>query len=153
MLLSRATYTSTTLLRTMSSKVTRELINTDKAPKAVGPYSQAVRANDTLYVSGSLGLIPETGEMIAGGVEAECRQSLTNMGHVLEAAGATFNNVVKVTVLLADINDFVAMNNVYKEFFTKNYPARAAYQVAHLPKNARVEIEAIAVLGEIVEKQ
>uniref|UniRef100_A0A914VH53 2-iminobutanoate/2-iminopropanoate deaminase n=1 Tax=Plectus sambesii TaxID=2011161 RepID=A0A914VH53_9BILA len=137
----------------MSGKVVRELIHSDKAPKAVGAYSQAVRANDTLYISGSLGLIPETGEMVTGGVEAECRQALTNMGHVLEAAGGTFNNVVKVTVLLADINDFAVMNNVYKEFFTKNYPARAAYQVANLPKSGRIEIEAIAVLGEIEEKQ
>jgi len=88
-------------------------------------------------------------EIVTGGVESETKQALTNMGHILQAANCSFNNVVKTTVLLADINDFTKVNEIYKEFFTSNYPARAAYQAAALPRGARVEIEAVAVVGDI----
>merc|ERR1712098_874655 len=103
----------------------------------------------TLYVSGQIGFDPTSMLIVQGGVEAEARQALTNMGHILEAANCTFNNVVKTTVLLADMNDFNKVNDVYKTFFTDNYPARAAYQVAALPRGALVEIEAVAMVGQI----
>merc|ERR1711910_314213 len=119
----------------------RVIIATKKAPDAIGPYNQAVQVNTTLYISGQIGVVPET------------RQALTNMGHILEAANCTFDNVVKTTVLLANINDFAAVNEVYTTFFSDNYPARAAYQVAALPRGARVEIEAVAVVGDIVTVQ
>jgi len=134
------------------STITRQIIHTDAAPKALGPYSQAVLINDsTLYISGALGIDPAVGNLVDGGVEAEARQALINIGHILSAANASYNNVVKTTILLADMNDFVAMNEVYKEFFKTNYPARAAYQVGALPKAARIEIEAIAAIGTIVD--
>jgi len=136
-----------------NSSVFRRIIQTALAPKAIGPYSQAVLVNGTLYVSGQLGMDPETGNLVSGGVEEQCRQALQNMGAILKAAGADYNNVVKTTVLLADMNHFVQVNNVYKEFFKDKFPARAAYQVAALPKNALVEIEAIAVTGDITDGQ
>merc|ERR1712036_150652 len=124
----------------MSASLRRVIIATKKAPDAIGPYNQAVQVNTTLYISGQIGFVPETMEVIKGGVVPEARQALTNMGHILEAANCTFDNVVKTTVLLADINDFGAVNEVYTTFFSDNYPARAAYQVAALPRGARVEI-------------
>eukprot|EP00092_Neocalanus_flemingeri_P019722 GFUD01021359.1.p2 GENE.GFUD01021359.1~~GFUD01021359.1.p2 ORF type:complete len:138 (-),score=54.67 GFUD01021359.1:113-526(-) len=133
----------------MSGSLRRVIISTKKAPDAIGPYNQAVQVNSTLYVSGQIGFNPSTMEVVSGGVVAEAKQALTNMGHILEAANCTFNNVVKTTVLLADINDFAAVNEVYTTFFTANYPARAAYQAAALPRGARVEIEAVAVVGDI----
>ncbi|CAJ0927210.1 unnamed protein product, partial [Mesorhabditis belari] len=132
--------------------ITRQIINSSKAPAAIGPYSQAVRVNETLYLSGSLGLHPEKGALVDGGVKEQTHQSLRNIGEVLKTAGIDYNNVVKTTVLLADINDFATVNEIYKEYFKDNFPARAAYQVAVLPKNALVEIEAIAVIGKIVDK-
>ncbi|GMR43025.1 hypothetical protein PMAYCL1PPCAC_13220 [Pristionchus mayeri] len=132
----------------MASTITRQIINTTKAPAAIGPYSQAVRVGETIYLSGSLGLVPETMEL-ASGVEAQTHQSLKNIGEVLKAAGVGYGNVVKTTVLLASIDDFATVNNIYKEYFTEKFPARAAYQVATLPKHALVEIEAIAVAGKI----
>jgi len=135
------------------SQIVRKIISSPSAPKVTLPYSPAVLVDHTLYVSGQLGMNPETGELVSGGVQEECRQALKNMGAILTAAGISYKNVVKVTVLLADINDFAAMNNIYKEFFTENFPARAAYQVAHLPKSGRIEIEAVAVVGEIVESK
>ncbi|KAI6187091.1 Ribonuclease [Aphelenchoides besseyi] len=131
------------------SSISRKIISTPKAPSAIGPYSQAVQVDNTLYISGSLGLVPETGSIIDGGVKEEAHQSLKNIGEILKAAGGSFDNVVKTTILLADINDFATVNEVYKEYFKDKYPARAAYQVAHLPKNGKVEIEAIAALGQI----
>ena len=110
-----------------------------------GPYSSAVKADDTLYLSGQLGIDPATGEL-AEGVEAQARQAMRNIAGVLEDAGASFDNVVKMTVLLADINDFAAVNEVYGSFLSEPYPARSAFQVAAIPKGALVEIEAIAVL-------
>merc|ERR1712042_119526 len=133
----------------MSATLRRVIIATKKAPDAIGPYNQAVQVGNTLYISGQIGFVPETMEVIKGGVVVETKQALTNMGHILEAANCSFNNVVKTTVLLADINDFKDVNEVYTKFFTNNYPARAAYQVAALPRGARVEIEAVAVVGDI----
>jgi len=135
----------------MSNTLRRVIIATKKAPDAIGPYNQAVQVGNTLYISGQIGFVPETMEVIKGGVVVETKQALTNMGHILEAANCSFNNVVKTTVLLADINDFKDVNEVYTKFFTNNYPARAAYQVAALPRGARVEIEAVAVVGNITD--
>ena len=145
------------LARTMSGvgQVNRTIISTDKAPGAIGPYNQAVLVDRTLYISGQIGFEPSTMEIVGrkngskGDVQEEAKQALTNMGEILKSAGSTYNNVVKTTVLLADINDFAAVNEIYTTFFTSNYPARAAYQVAALPKGALVEIEAVAVVGTI----
>lgn len=123
----------------------KEAIVSAKAPAALGPYSSAVVAGNTMYLSGQLGVDPTTGELAAGAV-AQAEQSLKNLEAVLSEAGATFDNVVKMTVLLADINDFAAVNEVYGSFLSEPYPARSAFQVAALPKGALVEIEAIAVL-------
>nr|ALS04664.1 putative ribonuclease UK114 [Pseudodiaptomus poplesia] len=133
----------------MAGSMRRIIISTKLAPAAIGPYNQAVQVDNTLYISGQIGLHPRDNEIVKGGVEAEAKQALVNMGHILEAANCSFNNVVKTTVLLADMNDFTKVNNVYTEFFTSNYPARAAYQVAALPRGAKVEIEAVAVIGDI----
>lgn len=120
-------------------------ISTTKAPAAIGPYSQAIEGNNTVYVSGQLPIDPATGEFAVGGIQAEARQSLTNISNILAEAGLTMTNVAKVTVLLADIKDFAAVNEVYQEFFQAPYPARSAFAVAALPKGANIEIEAIAV--------
>ena len=120
-------------------------IHTNHAPAAIGPYSQAVQAGNTIYVSGQLPIDPATGAFAGNDITAQTRQSLTNMKNILLAAGADMSDVVKTTVLLADIADFAAMNAVYAEFFTAPFPARAAFQVACLPKNALVEIECVAV--------
>ncbi len=126
--------------------MTATRIATESAPAAVGPYSQAVEAGGTVYVSGQIPLVPATGQIVEGGIEAQAEQSLKNVGAILEAAGLGYGDVVKTTVLLADINDFVAVNEVYARFFTGEVlPARAAFQVAALPKGAGVEIEAVAV--------
>ena len=120
-------------------------IHTDHAPAAIGPYSQAIQAGNTIYVSGQLPIDPATGAFAGEDIAAQTRQSLTNIKAILAAAGADMSNVVKTTVLLADIADFAAMNAVYAEFFTAPFPARAAFQAASLPKNALVEIECVAV--------
>jgi len=123
----------------------KKVIATDKAPKAIGPYSQAIEADGLVFTSGQLGLVPETGEL-AEGVEAQARQALENITAVLAEAGLTMDNVVKTTVLLADMADFTAVNAIYAEFFTEgSYPARSAFQVAALPKGGLVEIETICV--------
>lgn len=126
----------------------RTVVTTDKAPKAIGPYSVAIKAGHFVFTSGQIGLIPETGNVIEGGVEAETRQALTNLKHVLEASGTTLARVVKTTVFLRDMADFARMNAIYGEFFTENQPARSAVQVAALPKAAAVEIECVALLDE-----
>ncbi|XP_014676366.1 PREDICTED: ribonuclease UK114-like [Priapulus caudatus] len=133
----------------MASKVVRRIIQTANAPQAIGPYSQAVQVNRTLYISGCLGMEAATGNMVSGGVVPEADQALINMGEILKAAGCSFNNVIKTTVLFADINDFAKVNEVYKKYFTQHCPARVAYQVANLPKAGRVEIEAVAEIGDI----
>lgn len=120
-------------------------IMTTAAPAAIGPYSQAIEANGTVYVSGQLPINPATGEFAEGGIQAEARQSLTNIKNILAEEGLTMKNVAKVTVLLADISNFAAVNEVYAEFFEAPYPARSAFAVAALPKGANIEIEAIAV--------
>ncbi len=122
----------------------KQIITTDKAPKAIGPYSAAVRVGNFVYTAGQIGIDPATGEVVSGGIEAETRQALTNLKHILEAAGASLDSVVKTTVFLRDINDFARMNAVYAEFFTANPPARSAVQAAALPKGVAVEIEAVA---------
>merc|ERR1712110_1037896 len=128
----------------------RVIIATKKAPDAIGPYNQAVQVDSTLYISGQIGFIPSTMEIVEGGAAAEAKQALTNMGHILNAANCTFNNVVKTTVLMADMKDYPAVNEVYAQFFSKEAaPARAAYQAAALPKGAKVEIEAVAIVGDI----
>ncbi len=119
-------------------------IVTDKAPAALGPYSAGVVSNGSINVSGQLGLVPETGKLAGDDIQSQTRQSLTNLKNILAAAGATMDDVVETTVLLADIAEFSAMNEVYAEFFEAPYPARAAFQVAALPANAKVEIKAIA---------
>uniref|UniRef100_A0A0B7AFG0 2-iminobutanoate/2-iminopropanoate deaminase n=1 Tax=Arion vulgaris TaxID=1028688 RepID=A0A0B7AFG0_9EUPU len=135
----------------MASKIVRRIISTSKAPKAVGPYSQAVQVNHTLYISGQIGFIPETMEIIPGGTVAEADQVLKNLGAILEAAGSSYEKVVKTTVLLTNINDYVAVNEVYTKYFSNSKPARAAYQVAALPKGANVEIEAVAIVGDVTD--
>ena len=120
------------------------ILATENAPKAVGPYSQAVEVNGTLYISGQIPVVPADGS-VPESIEAQTRQSLKNIGAILEKAGMTYSNVVKTTVLLDDISNFAAMNAVYSEFFTAEKPARACYQVAALPMGVKVEIEAIAV--------
>lgn len=122
----------------------KKIIASPQAPKAVGPYSQAVETGGTLYVSGQLPIDGATGRM-AEGVEAQTRQSLANIGHILHEAGYDFSDVVKTTVLLQSMSDFAAMNAVYAEFFTGDMPARVCYQVAALPMGALVEIDAVAV--------
>lgn len=123
----------------------RKIINSEKAPKAVGPYSQANVANGFCYVSGQLGLVPETGVMAGGDVEAQARQALTNVRTILDAAGSTMDDVVKVTMFLTDMNDFAKVNEIYAEFFNAPYPARSAFQVAALPKEGLVEFEVVAI--------
>ncbi len=126
----------------------KQIITTDKAPKAIGPYSAAVRVGNFVYTAGQIGIDPATGELVSGGIEAETRQVLTNLKHVLEAAGSSLDNVVKTTVFLRDINDFARMNAVYAEFFPENPPARSAVQAAALPKGVAVEIEAVAFVED-----
>ena len=121
-------------------------IQTEKAPAAIGPYSQGVQAGNTIYVSGQIPIDPATGEFAGSDIASQTRQSLTNIKNILAAAGTDMSRVVKTTVLLADIAEFGAMNEVYAEFFQEPYPARAAFQVAAIPKGAKVEIEAIAVI-------
>jgi len=123
-----------------------ERVSTKKAPAAVGPYSQAMKAGDFLYVSGQLPINPESGEMVSGSIKEQTRQSLNNAKAILEEAGTSLENVVKTTVFLQDMNDFADMNGVYAEFFTDHKPARAAVEVAKLPLNADLEIQMIAYL-------
>lgn len=125
----------------------KKIVSTDKAPAAIGPYSQAVRIETLVYTAGQVGLDPASSELVAGGIEAQTRQALTNLKHVLEAAGSGLNYVIKSTVFLKDMNDFTAMNQVYAEFFPENPPARSTVAVAGLPKNALVEIETVALLS------
>lgn len=124
----------------------RTVITTENAPKAIGPYSVAIRTDGMLFCSGQVGINPATGEIVPGGLEAETRQVLSNLKNVLEAGGAGLESVVKTTVFLRDMADFPAMNAIYAEFFSSNPPARSTIAVAGLPKGALVEIEAIALL-------
>jgi 2-iminobutanoate/2-iminopropanoate deaminase len=124
----------------------REAVRTDKAPAAIGPYSQAVRIGNLLFCSGQIPLDPATGQLVTGDIAAQTRQVFANLGAVLAAAGASFDHVARTTVYLADMNEFAAMNDVYGTFFRAPAPARSTIQAAGLPKNARVEIDVIAVV-------
>jgi len=119
-------------------------ISTDKAPAAIGPYSQAISHGGLIFVSGQIPVDPATGAFVEGGVEAQTRQSLTNIKSILEKAGSGMDKVIKTTVMLADMGDFAVMNGVYSEFFSEPYPARCAFAVKTLPKGALVEIECVA---------
>jgi 2-iminobutanoate/2-iminopropanoate deaminase len=119
-------------------------ISSPAAPKAIGPYSPAIRAGQLLFVSGQVSIDPASGSYVAGDIKAETRRVMENVGALLEAAGLNFAAVVRATVFLADMNDFAAMNEVYGGFFAEPYPARATVQVARLPRDARVEIDVIA---------
>ncbi|HAH61545.1 MAG TPA: reactive intermediate/imine deaminase [Treponema sp.] len=125
--------------------MSKHTVYTSNAPAAIGPYSQAIRAGDTVYVSGQLPVNPATGEFAGDDISAQTRQSLENIRAVLAAAGISMSGVVKTTVFLKDMADFAAMNKVYAEYFPDDCPARSAVQVACLPKDARIEIEAVAV--------
>ncbi|KAL3172723.1 hypothetical protein MRX96_012768 [Rhipicephalus microplus] len=126
-------------------KITKEVVTSPHVKKSASPFSQAIRVGDTMYVSGQIGADPNTSKLVPGGIAAETRQALTNLTKVLEAGRMSLKCVAKCTVYLGDMNDFPEMNKVYSEFFTEKQPARAAFQVAKLPLNAAVEIEAIAV--------
>lgn len=125
----------------------KKIISTQKAPKAIGPYSQAISAKDLIFTAGQVGLDPATMELVEGDIEAQTRQVLTNLKHVLESADSGLNFVVKTTVFLKDMSDFPNMNSVYAEFFPNNPPARSTVEVAALPKGALVEIECVALLN------
>lgn len=125
----------------------KKIVTTEKAPKAIGPYSQAVCIENLVFTAGQVGLDPATMELVDGGVEAQTRQVLTNLKHVLESADSGLNFVVKTTVYLKDMRDFPNMNTIYAEFFAENPPARSTVQVAALPKDALVEIECVALLN------
>ncbi|XP_011154453.1 rutC family protein UK114 [Harpegnathos saltator] len=132
-----------------TSKIIKKIISTAKAPKPIGPYSQAVLADRTLYLSGMLGIDPKTQKLVDGDATAQARQALTNIKNLLEEAGSSLEKVVKTTILLNNLDDFGGINEVYKEFFTANYPSRTTYQVAKLPLNAQLEIEIIAITDEV----
>jgi 2-iminobutanoate/2-iminopropanoate deaminase len=123
----------------------KKVIKSEKAPMAIGPYSVAIRAGMFIFTSGQLGLDPQSGNLVEGGIEAETRQALTNLGHVLADAGSGMLSVVKTTVFLKDMGDFAMMNAVYTEFFPENPPARSTIQAAALPKGGSVEIEIVAL--------
>ncbi|PIN11177.1 putative translation initiation inhibitor UK114/IBM1 [Handroanthus impetiginosus] len=124
----------------------KEAIQTEKAPAALGPYSQAIKANNMIFMSGVLGLVPETGKFVSDNVEDQTEQVLKNMGEILKASGAGYSSVVKTTIMLADLKDFKKVNEIYAKYFPAPAPARSTYQVAALPLDAKIEIECIAVL-------
>ena len=124
-----------------------KVISTKKAPAAIGPYSQAIQVGNLVYTSGQIPIDPSTGAFVEGGIKEQTRQSLANVKAILEEVGLTMNNVVKTTVFMADMNDFVEMNSIYAEFFSEPYPARSAVAVKTLPKGALVEIEVVAEKG------
>lgn len=126
--------------------MSRQVIHTENAPAAVGPYSQGIVANGFLFTAGQVPLVPGTKQLVEGGITEQTQQALTNLKAVIEAAGAQLSDVVKVTVFLDNMDDFAAMNAVYATFFTENPPARSAVEVARLPLNSLVEIEAVVLL-------
>jgi len=128
------------------SQFMKKEVKTLKAPKAIGPYSQAIIANGMVFASGQIAIDPSTGELLSGSIEDQTRLVLTNLKAVLEAAESSMDKVVKCTVFLDDMNNFSQMNGIYDEFFNPPYPARAAVEVARLPKDVKVEIEAIAIV-------
>jgi 2-iminobutanoate/2-iminopropanoate deaminase len=130
----------------MAPQTSRKVVHTSDAPKAIGPYSQAIATERMVFTAGQIGLDPVTGEIVEGGIVAQTRQVLTNLQCVLRAAGSSLNAVVKTTVFMKDMNDFAAMNEVYGQFFVSEPPARSTVAAAGLPKGAMVEIEAMAVI-------
>lgn len=122
----------------------KEIIDTDRAPKAIGPYSQAVRVGNMVYLSGQIAIVPETQEFMDGNIEEQTRQVLSNLKAVLEAAGSSLENVVKTTIYLTEIGDFLKVNEIYADYFSSGKPVRSTVCVAKLPKNARIEIDAIS---------
>ncbi|KAJ4833023.1 hypothetical protein Tsubulata_010648 [Turnera subulata] len=135
-------------LSTVSLPSKKEAVKTEKAPAALGPYSQAIKSNNLLFVSGVLGLIPETGKFISESVEDQTEQVLKNMGEILKAGGSDYSLVVKTTIMLADLKDFKKVNEIYAKYFPAPFPARSTYQVAALPLDAKIEIECIAELAQ-----
>ncbi|CAF1705213.1 BnaC03g41600D [Brassica napus] len=129
-----------------ATSVKKEVVATEKAPAALGPYSQAIKANNLVFLSGVLGLIPETGKFVSDSVEDQTEQVLKNMGEILKASGVDYSSVVKTTIMLADLGDFKKVNEIYAKYFPAPSPARSTYQVAALPLNAKIEIECIATL-------
>ncbi|MBI4746122.1 MAG: RidA family protein [Deltaproteobacteria bacterium] len=125
----------------------KEIINTDRAPKAIGPYSQAIRAGGFICVSGQIPLYPDSGEVVTGGIELQTDMVLRNLSAILESAGSSMEDVVKTTVYLTDMTDFSKFNECYARFFTGNKPARATVEASRLPRDVRVEIDAVAVAG------
>lgn len=125
----------------------RQVFSSDRAPKAIGPYSPAIRAGQLLFVSGQVPLDPATGQLVPGGIAEQTRRVLDNIGALLKAGDRSFADVVRTTIFLADMNDFGAVNEIYGQYFSEPYPARATVQVARLPKDARVEIDVIASYG------
>lgn len=123
------------------------VISTNKAPAAIGPYSQAIKIGNLVFVSGQIPLLPAMGEIVQGDIKVQTRQVLENIKHILEAAGSSIDKVAKTTIFIKDLNDYTVINDVYKEFFSHKPPARAAVQAARLPRDAGVEIEAIAFCG------
>lgn len=127
---------------------TRQIISTEHAPAAVGPYSQAVQAGDFIYTAGQIPLVPETGNLVEGGIEEQTQQVMKNLASVLEAAGSSLANIVKTTIFVTNLADFATINQVYGSFFENKPPARSTVQVAALPLGATVEIEAVAVVSQ-----
>jgi len=124
----------------------KEIIKTSEAPAAIGPYSQAVRAGDMVFISGQLGMDPETGKLVPGGVLKEAEQALKNLNSIVKAAGGSMDDLVKTTVLLDDLNDFAEVNTLYSSFFGETFPARACFEVSKLPAGGKIEIEAVAFI-------
>jgi len=137
-----------------STPVVRTIVRTDAVLAPLAPYSQGVIADKIVYTAGCVGIDVNTGKLVPGGIKPEAEQALKNVGAVLRAAGSDFNNVVKVTVLLADIADWPTVNEIYSKYFTDSahYPARTAYQAGALPLGSRIEIEAVGIIGEVVNR-
>jgi len=129
---------------------TRIIVETDKAPGAIGPYSQAVKTDSMVFVSGQLALEPATGNLVNGDIKSETRQAMQNLKNILEAAGSSLEKVVKITLFIKDMNDFPVINEIYAEFFQGNPPARACVEVARLPKDANFEVEAVGLLHSAI---
>ena len=127
----------------------RTVINTDKAPKAIGTYSQAVKINDTVYISGQIPLVPETMEMVNGGIEAEISQVFDNLRAICLASGAQLQDIAKLNIYMKDLQHFATVNEIMTNYFSQPYPARAAVEVAGLPKNAQIEMDAILILPTV----
>ncbi|HOV27922.1 MAG TPA: RidA family protein [Pseudobacteroides sp.] len=124
----------------------KEVLTTKKAPEAIGPYSQAIKAGNLLYTSGQIPIDPATGQIVQGGIEAQTKQVLENINAILVNAGSSFKNVIKTTVFVKDMNDFTTINNIYGQYFKDPYPARSLVEVARLPKDVLIEIEVIALI-------